>query len=247
MCAPTKDAVYAALRGKGIRAIKVSERIQPVIRTGFAGLRKRDVFGLVAFAVALAGAAWYVSLRAVSQNPRHADADQTGVQPVSSIAEAPQSAVHGISSGVIQIAQPRPRKWLELPAGLDLTTVFKHKHELYLAQYARPGVPVHGAGAGLSSEVAQDFYDNLNAGVAIEEDDAVEIAELKRIVVGMKEDAKKYLTMPNGIEKLGIWLEERQTMESDYRDQYVKRVKRGELSKDEVNAIFSAMGLQLIQ
>lgn len=42
MSAPTKDDVYAALRERGIRAIRVTERIAPVVHRGFAGLRKRD-------------------------------------------------------------------------------------------------------------------------------------------------------------------------------------------------------------
>lgn len=42
MSAPTKDAVYDALRKQGIRPIRVDERIAPVVRCGFRGLRKRD-------------------------------------------------------------------------------------------------------------------------------------------------------------------------------------------------------------
>ena len=42
MSAPSKDDVYAELRRQGIRAIRVDERIVPVVRRGFRGLRKRD-------------------------------------------------------------------------------------------------------------------------------------------------------------------------------------------------------------
>ena len=35
-------------------------------------------------------------------------------------------------------------------------------------------------------------------------------------------------------------------MEANYREQYTKRVMSGELTKEEVNAIFSAMGLELL-
>ena len=59
MSAPSKDDVYSELRKRGIRAIKVQERIQPVVKRGFGGLRKRDwtviavIAALIAAAVAL--------------------------------------------------------------------------------------------------------------------------------------------------------------------------------------------------
>ena len=53
MGAPNKDAVYDALRERGIRAIKVTERIQPIVRRGFRGLRKRD-WTLILLAVVFA-------------------------------------------------------------------------------------------------------------------------------------------------------------------------------------------------
>ena len=42
MAAPSKDAVYEELRKQGIRAIRVEERVVPVVRRGFKGLRCRD-------------------------------------------------------------------------------------------------------------------------------------------------------------------------------------------------------------
>ena len=251
MNAPNKDAVYAALRERGIRAIKVTERIQPVIRRGFAGLRKRDICCIAVFAVALSTGVWFFAVRsgAMAERP---DALQlgTGVESGDVLigGDRPdfRSGGKAISSGVIQLAQPRPRKWLQLPVGTDLTKVFKHSHELYLVQFALPGVALPNAGSALTPEIAQDFYDNLNAGIVIEEDEPPAVSELKRIVVGMKDDAKKYLNMPKGIERLGAWLEERQAMEANYREQYTKRVMSGELTKEEVNAIFSAMGLELL-
>lgn len=237
MGAPNKDAVYAALREKGIRAIKVTERIQPVVKRGLKGLRKRDVSFLVIFALCLACGAWYLATRSVTNKVETPASNQTIKQPNNQT----------ISSGIFQVAQPRPRRWLELPKGVDLKQVFKHKHELYLVQFAIPGVVPQNSGPAIAPDVAQDFYDNLNAGIVISEKDDAAVAELKRIVAGMKEDAKKYLTMPKGIEKLGVWLEERQTMEKGYREQYSKRVLRGEVTKEDVNSILSAMGLEPIK
>ena len=56
MSAPSKDDVYSELRKRGIRAIKVQERIQPVVKRGFGGLRKRDWTVIAAIAALIAAA-----------------------------------------------------------------------------------------------------------------------------------------------------------------------------------------------
>lgn len=238
MSAPNKDAVYVALREKGIRAIKVTERIQPIVKKGFKGLRKRELVFLMLCSLSLAGFAWYMAVRSATQKD----------EAVLTTRMIEQTNKQSISSGVIQLAQPRPRKWLDLPVGFSPTNVFTHPHEIYLSRYALPGVtPRVALDTSYTELPVQDFYDNLNAGIVIDASDDLAVAELKRIVAGMKEDAKKYLTMPDGIKKLGMWLDERQTMEASYREQYALRVQRGELTKDDVNAIFSAMGLELLK
>ena len=240
MSAPDKDSVYAALRERGIRAIKVNERIAPVVRKGFSGLRKRDWTIIVAVLAVIIGVAFAVMIR----SPKLREVEQfEKPQGPSSLAPATHGAVLG--SPAVQIAQPRPRRFLELPAGLDLASVFKYPHEIYLAGYTRPGVKP-AAALSLTPEIVQDFYDNLSASVVISEDDAPEIAELKRIVAGMKDDARKYISVPDGIVKLDAWLVERQDMEETYRNQFVQRVKAGNLTMDEANEVFQAMGLEKI-
>lgn len=62
--ARSKDDAYAELRKQGIRPIRVTERIVPVIRRGFGGLRKRDwTLISVAVTVALAVAVVVVARR----------------------------------------------------------------------------------------------------------------------------------------------------------------------------------------
>ena len=61
MSAPTKDDVYAELRRQGIRPIRVEERIAPIVRKGFSGLRKRD-WALIAAIVAVLLVALYFVL-----------------------------------------------------------------------------------------------------------------------------------------------------------------------------------------
>ena len=98
----------------------------------------------------------------------------------------------------------------------------------------------------MTDELVRDFYDNIGAGIVIDDADPGAVAELKRIVAGMKDDARKYLSVPDGMAKMGAWLEERQQMERNYREQFVSRVKSGNLAKEEANEIFRAMGLREI-
>ena len=230
MASPDKDTVYAELRKRGIRAIRVTERITPVVRKGFSGLRKRDWSLIVCGVVIIVLGALFFAIR--FNNKGSTSSVQTS-----------QGSRQTVSSVAVQLAQSRPRRFIQLPKDTDFLKVFRYPHECYLAYYAMPGVVLSNA-PEMNEELVQDFYDNLGAGIVITESDDAAIAELKRIVMGMKDDAKKYLGVPGGIEKLSLWLEERQTMEKSYRDQFINRVKRGEMQKSDANDMFNAMGLE---
>ena len=230
MASPDKDTVYAQLRKRGIRAIKVTERITPVVRKGFAGLRKRDWLLIVCGAFAIVVCALFFALRIDVDGPASGAQDSLAARQV-------------ISSPAFQFAQPRPRRFVQLPEDTDFSKVFRYPHESYLARYAMPGVVLPDV-PEVDKALVQDFYDNINIGIIITEADDAPVAELKRIVMGMKDDAKKYLGVPGGIEKLSLWLEERQAMEKGYRDQFINRVKKGEMKKSDANDMFNAMGLE---
>lgn len=83
MSAPTKDAVYSELRRRGIRPIHVTERIAPVVRIGFRGLRKREwciISCLGALALILAALFAFHAAEATN-TPRGTDAQGTGRLP----------------------------------------------------------------------------------------------------------------------------------------------------------------------
>lgn len=233
LCAPTKDAVYSTLREKGIRAIKVSERIQPLVRKGFAGLRKRDWTLAVGCCLVLFAIGYVFILQSGKGNSGRA------------------RLTPEIASGVVQIARPHPRHYIDFPSDLDIAKVFRYAHEVYLAQFARPGVAVQ-TNPVIGQELAQDFYDNLNAVIVIYADDSKEVAELKRVVAGMKDDAKKYLGVAGGVEKLVQWLSSRQRMEVEYRSQVIGDLQKRKSGEDyasavnDANRLLSAMGLEQV-
>ena len=237
MASPDRDSVYAALRRQGIRAIKVTERIQPVARRGLRSLRKRDwtMVALIAlmFALVIVAVALLASRNESQQSPETSQA----------IPKATPAS--GVSSQVVQIAQPRPRHFLTLPDDVDLSAVFTHPHEVYLAHFAMPGIGTDGM-TSMTDAIVRDFYDNLGAAIVIRDGEPASVAELKRMVAGMKDDVRKYLSVPDGLTKMGAWLEERQAMERDYRQQFISRVKSGNMTKEDANEMFRAMGLQEI-
>ena len=115
-----------------------------------------------------------------------------------------------------------------------------------MARYACPGVDVPRF-SGSDRLLEQDFYDNLGAAVLIAETDGAGVAELKRIVAGMKDDARKYIGMPDGFTRMAAWLDERQAMEKGYREGILQRVANGELGKAEADGYLSAMGLKGVE
>jgi hypothetical protein len=136
-------------------------------------------------------------------------------------------------------APPVPRHFVNLPDGLALESVFKSPGECYLATFA-----LHGVVSKTAAITPADLEGCLKSPILIYNDDSEEIQELKGIVSGMKEDLRTYLESGFGtVASYIIRLEERQSMEADYRDRILRRQKAGLVAADEANAILSAMGL----
>ena len=136
-------------------------------------------------------------------------------------------------------ATASPRHFVELPEGFSPEMAFTSPGERYLAMFALPGVI-----GGMREVNPADLEECLKTPVLIDSGDAEEIRELKSIVAGMKEDLRSYLDSGFGnVSSYIIRLEERQSMEADYRDRVLRRLKAGLVSKEEANAILSAMGL----
>jgi len=220
---PSKDEAFAALRKQGIHPIRVTERIQPIVRKGFRGLRKRDLWLLFLVVLFLVSVVAIVSLRT-----------------------APRVLSFRSRGAVALFDGARPRHYVALPQGLNIAQIFVHPSECYLARFAIPGEDV-GVVVKMDEATQRDFYDSIDIPIPISPEDPASIVELKRIVVGMKDEARKYLNVPDGLKKLAIFLEERQSMERDYRKRMVGQVKSGAITLAEANDLLRAMGLKEIE
>lgn len=230
--ADNRDAAYAAIRAKGIRPVKIAERIQPVVRRGFRGLRRRDWL-LVLLAAALVAALAVVALYALA--PASAP-DRPGV-----------------------VATARARHQIEfIPNDFPhrLYSAFKFNSERFLALYAQPGMPrrMLDGGKWMPSLYENppraiefslnDLSDALASDILIFDDDPRWLADLKRVVVGMKEEAGTLFKSGKGADEIALWLDERNKMESSYREATIRKVKADELSPESANNVLKTMGLK---
>ena len=236
--AEDREKAFALLRARGIRAIKVEPKGWETGK-GYRGVRKRVVVAVAALCLAFgAVVAWWAAAPG-------AGAPASGA--------APRGRRHSIESQIVEVklgdrpARPHPRKYIKSLAGrLDRVDCFGHVSENYLARFAMPGVAVAGPDA-VPAELIGDLRDALESEIVIRADDAADIAELKRIVAGLKDEADLYLRSGSGISDFLKFLKLRQKMESECRQRIVEEaVMSGEDHErrlKEANETLVAMGL----
>lgn len=232
--APGRDEAFTALRQRGIRPIKVVGRDSTHASTWRVRLVVAVLSGIV---VALA----YLLYVEKHETPSDASVPRTtrGVL---------ETAPVEVPSGN-RLARPRARKpiagLVKFSDGLDklLSATFTHPAEVYVARFAQPGLEVPPTDEKATLDMLEyDLQDALDDPIFILSDDSRAIADLKRIVSGIKEEVSLLLTSGKSIEDVRVWLEGRQKMEADYRQQIVSRLEIGELSADEANGMLVSMG-----
>lgn len=134
---------------------------------------------------------------------------------------------------------PRPRHFLE--ARIPVEAIFKDPTERYLAVFAEPGREVRIR--------TEDFYEGAFAGavarpIVILPSDSPPVAELKRIVAGLKEEAAMQLKGGKGAKDVATWFADRQQMEIEWRKRLAERISSGEVSSATANRMLSSMGFE---
>lgn len=210
---PSRDEAFAALRLKGIRPIKVVEvrRAKPKLAAVLPVL--------AALAVAIA----FLAVARKAPPP----------------AERPPARLDASESGLV--AKPRARKQLpeELFSAAALERTFVHPAERALARYARPGVEVAPPGADESAAAADDFADALDEDIPLLPDDSSDVVELKRIVAGIKLEAKMLVASGRTFPEVIAYFAAQQAMEAEYR----RKVLESSGSEEEKVRQLSALGL----
>lgn len=220
--AANRDAAFALLRERGIRAIRV---------TAVGGNEGLGRWGLVAVAAVLAalavagGGLWWIR-PGKGDAPRH-EADKVAGR----------------------VAAARPRRVLPdlfdgaAADGRRLKELFAHPSEAYLACFAQPGMAVEWNVEGdVSVMLKDDMADAIDDDIRINPGDTRAVADLKRIVAGLKDEVSMLMSSGRGVDEIRGWLEARQKMEIEYRDQILMRVEDGELSEQEADTLLASMG-----
>lgn len=227
IAARSKDDVFAQLRERGIKAIKVEA-------TGFWGMfqgtKKRAAVAIALAAAVVAGTAVFLGME------RHGAA--VARRPVP---PRPQGV---IMSNVVEIpvgrrnARPLPRKWFELSLSAEeLERTFAHPSERFLARYARPGIRC--TGVQMPKDVEDDLFETIDAPIVIEETDSKPVILLKRMVAGLKAEVEIKLSNGDLPDQIVEWLNQRQEMEADYREAVLKSA-----SPEAARRQLEVMGLQ---
>ncbi len=182
--AESREEVFEALRGRGIRPIKVVAADGSKANGEIRGLRKRAVFALVALAALVAGVVAYFG------------GERTGAATAANSAmSAPRHQIYG---------DPATMEGLERG---DFAAHLPRTGDQMLAVFAQPGKLMCARGAnprridGKSYGAFEAYAKNdlaVENDIAINSADSREITELKQIVNGMRAEMREYLANGNG-------------------------------------------------
>ena len=206
--ADSRDAVFAALRTRGIRPIKVVAA-DGSLENGSVAPAHRRIQKSVALAIILAiVVSVLVSYIAIREN-KGSDVVMTSRGPVTFTAATP----------LARQRIPGDRGRIENPP----TNLFAHVGEAFLARYAEPGRSVEQV--VVANPDSLFTRDVLKSTIRVASNDLTEYVDLKRIVAGMKREMRTYIEGGGTARDYLAELAKRQRLEVSYRDKAAKRLE----------------------
>lgn len=213
MSAATRDEVFAALREKGIRPIKVVAA-DGSKANGEAPRVSRRVWIALGLCLGLLAAAPWMLARSGKGPSRAPAAAAPGREPREARREvlrlARPLARQVVSGDRLRIANP--------PAGL-----FPSAAERYLAYFAEPGRPLPPADA--TPPAPDAFLACLQTPLRVKADEFTEYVELVRIVTRIKDEMRAYLAGGGSVGDYLAELVKRQRLEISYREQAERKLE----------------------
>lgn len=206
MDAESREAVFSALREKGIKAIKVVAADGSKANGEIRGIRKR-VFAasIIAVAVLVAAVSYFIGARTDEEKPEIVKTDK-GIIIRNPALPLTRQEIPG--------SRPRIEK---LPPDL-----FKHRADAFLARFAEPGRPFSAPEIDWPSKA--DFEACFKESLKYTDDELTEYIDLKRIVTGMKHEMRAYLVGGGLISGYIRELIKRQELEASYREKADKKL-----------------------
>ncbi len=200
MNAASREEVFTALRAKGIKAIKVVAADGSKANGEVRGIRKRVVAAIVIIVAVAVGAIAYFG---GSQSKTDSISNTTSNQNSNAIAviESPtqDNARRQVIGDVAIIEKGIRNGWSD---------VFELEGDRFLASFAIPGVK-----AGQRNTSEKEFAAALENKCEIKPNDSIEVKQIKAMVEGMKDEARRYIAAGGSIVSYGKRLTERQDAE----------------------------------
>ena len=227
MDAESREAVFTALRVRGIKAIKVVAADGSKANGEVRGVRRRVVAALVALVALGVGVVAYISGTrtgaAVAANPANA-APRHQIYGDPAIMERFE---RGDFEGVLPREGDRLLAWLAVP-GRVMCPKDADPRQLNAERHAQ-----------LSAYAADEL--DVSRDLPIQSEEPREVRELKQIVNGIREEMREYLANGNGTPK-SFW--RRMVQRTMQEMQIYERTKR-ELEKEKDSAVWEAKNEQL--
>ena len=229
MVAESRDAVFADLRRKGIKAIKVVAADGSKANGEIRGVRKRVVVALGALCFVL-GAVAFLFVRNPNGSPRLSELALESTMRRQVIGDA-AIIDKGLRTG-----------WAQ---------VFLAEGERFLASFAVPGVP-----AGVGSTTEHEFAEALKRHIEIDDGDGIEARQIKSMVMGMKQEAEQFIAHGGSIQQYCRLLVQRQNEEIGYYTRAKTEIENAQKAKipaaqlnelwEKRNESLRQMGIKLI-
>ena len=216
MDAPSRDAVFAALRTKGIKAIKVVAADGSKANGEIRGVRKRVV------ALVAVGAAVVVGIAAFFLG----ESNNRTIEQSNNSPSAPRHQIYG-----------DPAVISEFERG-NFNAAFSNDAARMIAWFAQPGRLMCPKGVDPRRKAA-DFAEALrgtqgSVRVELSDDDLREVRELKQVVNGMGDELAAYLANGNGTPR-SFW---RRLLERTQEEMQIYERTRRELENEKDAAVW---------
>ena len=231
MNASSREEVFAELRKRGIKAIKVVAADGSKANGEVLGVRRRVVLGIVCFAAIVTGVIVYIATSKAGSIATKAHID------------APNSRMRN--------ATPLPRQMIPGDRGriAEAAASLKTAPERLLATFAEPGRSLSAPNGKIPTEA--EFAAILREPLKIADDDFTESVDLKRIVTRIKSDLRRFLAAGGTAEEFVAELIKRQKLEIAYREKADTRLNemlKGDTAKAydfflKANAQLQSMGI----
>lgn len=196
MNAASREEVFVALRAKGIKAIKVVAADGSKANGEIHGIRRRVVVAIVVIVAVVVGAiAYFGGSRSKTSTESNSNANTLSTIETS----AQDNARRQVIGDVAIIEKGIRNGWSD---------VFELEGDRFLASFAIPGVK-----AGQRNTTEKEFAAALENKCEIKPNDSIEVKQIKAMVEGMKDEARRYIAAGGSIVSYGKRLTERQDAE----------------------------------